>query len=442
MYCMKILFISPDIEEKPRGINFILKHLLDSASSNGDEVGILIGLPATNVFSESKILQDKILHLHLQHYLKEGRGSFRYFIKGGYRKRNLLKSIIAGQIFKPLHFKIKQEYLSSEQSIAHKLSYVVQSPYVYQFLTRNIPLIPKIQIRRLVKKFNIDLVVVASPSIIGKKDVKGAKLVHFIHDSMPFELLETPPDNNTPTRYAEQFYNAVTESDLILANSEDTKSKVLEIKKNAQVNVLYGAASNSNDKTKETSILETLNLKPQEYHIFISTIEKRKNISTLLDSYALGGDRITKKLVLVGGAGYGIEEIYEKYNSLTSYVQEKIIFTGYVSEGDKYTLLSNSYSFIFPSLYEGFGLPIIEAQQNGVPVITSKKGALKEAAGDAALFIDEPRDANEILSKICTIESDSNLRTNLIDRGTRNARKFTINKFQERLERALNNLRQ
>lgn len=438
---MRILFVSPDIEEKARGINMILKSLMRSAHDSGHEVGLLVGYPHGNTFDKDESIKTRIQHLHIQHYLREGRKSFRYILPGGYRKRNILKALMNFSIFRLEHFKIEQDRLSADAGFLKMVDFAVQSPFFYQFLVRNIDRMPRMLLKKICRRYKIDLVVVASPSTLRSKDCGKGKIAHFVHDVMPLELIETPPDNDTPNRYGKQIYVTASQSDLILVNSNDTKSKVLEINPDANCHVLYGTASSKKEEVVGSSILESRNLTPGKYLVFASTLEKRKNLNNLMEAFSLVADEIDMQLVIIGGPGYGFEDIYEHYEALPSDVRERIIFTGYVSEADKYALLNNASAFVFPSIYEGIGLVIFEAMQSGIPVLTSNKGALPEAGGDAVLYVENPYDPEEIAEKIKTIVSDKKLREKLVGNGFKQVKKFTPEKFSQRFNKALETIK-
>lgn len=434
---MKILFVSPDIEESARGINFILKSLISAAKEDGHEIGLLAGYPDAGGFAKSESIENRIEHLHLQNYMKNGRSSFKDMIPGGYRKRNLLKAALGLKIFRHKTYGVDQSFLADNSGVLKQIDFVVRSPFIYQFMTRNWKRITRWQIRKISRREKFDCVIIASPSIIRKKDVAGAKLVHFVHDTMPFELLETPQDNDTPARYAEQFYNSIHSSDLILANSLDTEKKVLEANKEAKTYVLFGAPSSKINTVAETSIVADKGLEPGSYLIFVSTVERRKNVEGLLEAYAKIHNQISMPLVLVGGPGYGFEDIHRKYMSLAREVRDDVRFMGYVSEEDKYTLLRNASAFVFPSFYEGFGLIIIEAFAAGLPVLTTNKGALPEAGDDAALYIENPYDTTEIGEKMLQITFDAKLRKTLVENSKKQVAKYSQEKFNARLHDAL-----
>jgi glycosyltransferase involved in cell wall biosynthesis len=113
-----------------------------------------------------------------------------------------------------------------------------------------------------------------------------------------------------------------------------------------------------------------------------------------------------------------ISEILSKYN-----LRGKVVFTNFIPDDELNVLLSNALAFVHPSLYEGFGMPVIEAMTAGVPVICSNAGSLPEVAGDAALFFD-PYNVDEIAAAMKRIVEDEGLRRELIQKGYKQAAKF------------------
>lgn len=439
---MKILFVTPEFEEKGRGIGFILKSMITAAKAGGHEVGILAGYPNAS-FKKSQLLDEKIEHLYLQHYIRDGRDSFKYILPGtgGLRSRRNLVKIMAGMSYlSPSYMEINQEYIVDGPGLLKNVDFCVKIPFCYQFMIHGKPSIPYAAIRKAIRKYDIDLVITASPMDLARKWVKPAKLVQFVHDVMPVELLETPPDNDTPRKFAHQLHSAAYNSDLILVNSQDTGKKVREVNPDANIEVVYGCASSTPAEVHESAILQHHGLKKGKFLLFISSLERRKNLETLFDAYSLAMSDINMPLVLVGAPGFGFEKIYEKYESLDKSVQKNILFTGYISESDKYTLLKHARAMVWPSVYEGIGLPIIEAFANDLPVLTSRRGAIPEAGGEAALYVENPYDVGEIVEKMKQIVHDEELRKKLAAHADAQVAKFTPAKFQKRFLRAISPL--
>lgn len=434
---MKILFVSTEFEEQARGITSIIKAMIIAAKEDGHEVGVLVGYPKSDQ-NESELLDKKVEHLYLQHYLATGK---KNLYPTNLRSKKTLLRIIAGRDYlQHKEIQVEHQLVKQASSLANKLDYVVKIPYAYHFINHGLGSVPKKVLKKAIKKYGIDLVITGAPMALEKSDVAPAKLVQFVHDTMPIDMLETPADNQTPQKFARQLYAASSGSDMVFTNSVDTANKVHEVNPNAHVEVLYGTASSKADQFKDTSFLTRKGLQKDNYLVFVSVVERRKNLATLFDAYMKAYPTIKMPLVIVGGKGYGYKDIVSHYNDLPDEIRNNIILAGFVSEADKYALLNNARAFVFPSLYEGIGLPIIEAYGSNLPVLTSNKGALPEAGGDAALYIDDPYDVDEVSEAIIRIVTDDDLRKKL--RGNMDAQvaKFTPEKFNKRFQDAIEKL--
>ncbi len=125
-----------------------------------------------------------------------------------------------------------------------------------------------------------------------------------------------------------------------------------------------------------------------DYIFFLGRLETRKNLSLLIDAFnLLRKENLKVTLVLAGKPGHGFDNIRTKIKSLPPAVQEKIILPGYLPDDEAALFLRHATAFVYPSLYEGFGLPILEAFASGVPVVASNTSSLPEVAGDAAVLL-------------------------------------------------------
>ncbi len=159
---------------------------------------------------------------------------------------------------------------------------------------------------------------------------------------------------------------------------------------------------------------------PERFVLFVGTLEPRKNLARLVEAFAhIRDGRVG--LVLAGGKGWLYDELFAKVKILG--LGEEVIFPGYVMK-DELPLWYNAATVMaYPSVYEGFGLPVLEAQACGVPVLTSNVSSLPEAAGDAALMVD-PYDVEKLAAGLNRLLTDEPLRYELRERGLAHAEKF------------------
>ncbi|MDI3339562.1 MAG: glycosyltransferase family 1 protein [Sphaerobacter sp.] len=161
---------------------------------------------------------------------------------------------------------------------------------------------------------------------------------------------------------------------------------------------------------------------PDEFLLFVGTLQPRKNLTGLLRAYAAVRDRVAAPLVVAGGKGWMYEPIFAEVRALG--IEGRVIFAGYADAAELPLWYSAATAFVYPSLYEGFGLPVLEAMACGTPVITSDTSSLPEVAGDAALLVD-PRDVDALAAGIERIMGDAPLRATLRARGLARARAFS-----------------
>ena len=144
------------------------------------------------------------------------------------------------------------------------------------------------------------------------------------------------------------------------------------------------------------------------YALFVGTIQPRKNVVRLAQAYArLAQGGVPWDLVLAGAPGWLSDPLLAELEELS--LGDRLHRLGYVPDGDLPALLRGALFFVFPSLFEGFGLPVLEAQSYGVPVVTSNNSALPEVAGDAALLVD-PTDVDAIADAMLRVSQDEALR--------------------------------
>lgn len=171
------------------------------------------------------------------------------------------------------------------------------------------------------------------------------------------------------------------------------------------------------------SDIEAVRLKyglPERYFLFLSTLQPRKNIARLVQAYTrwrAAHPQDLAALVLAGAQGW-------LYDPAWTAGVDGVILPGYVDDDDKGALYAGAVALVFPSLYEGFGFPVLEAMHSGTPVICSSTSSLPELVGDAALLVD-PLDVGAIADGMSVISSDNALRGLLRSKGYAQARKFS-----------------
>lgn len=169
-----------------------------------------------------------------------------------------------------------------------------------------------------------------------------------------------------------------------------------------------------------------------DYFLYLGTIEPRKNLERLINAYHIFAQRIKNppKLVLAGGKGWLYDSIFQRVKDLN--LSEQVIFTKYVPSEDMNPLMCGALAFVFPSIYEGFGMPPLEAMACGVPVLSSDSASLPEVTGDCAVICDAYSEES-IADGLHRLYSDENLRKDLSRRGLDRAGNFTWDKSAEML---------
>jgi glycosyltransferase involved in cell wall biosynthesis len=165
-----------------------------------------------------------------------------------------------------------------------------------------------------------------------------------------------------------------------------------------------------------------------DYLLYLGTLHPRKNLVRLVEAFhrALGSLRDDQlKLVIAGRRGWLYDDIFAAVRRLG--LAGRVLFPGYVADEAKPALLSGALAYVFPSLYEGFGLPVLEAMACGVPVLTGNRSSLPEVAGQAALLVD-PRRTDEIAAGLVELVTNDALRAQLIEQGFVQIQKFSWKK--------------
>ena len=218
---------------------------------------------------------------------------------------------------------------------------------------------------------------------------------------------------------------SIRRADRIIAVSENTKKDIVKLFKidPDKVTVVYNGVSGEFKKVEDKAVLDKVRNKyglPNHYILFVGTIEPRKNIINLIKAFKKSA--ADHHLVIAGKAGWMSDALIKEIKS-----HDKVQWVENVETKDLPALYSMASLFTYPSMYEGFGLPILEAMACGAPVITSNISSMPEVAGDAAVLID-PNNADELAQAIKDILKNEVLRKSLTSRGYEQAKRFSWDK--------------
>lgn len=196
----------------------------------------------------------------------------------------------------------------------------------------------------------------------------------------------------------------------------------------AKIDVVYPGTDPDlrrvDDETKIAGALTRHGIRPP-YLLYLGTLQPRKNLIRLVEAFAASGlyDQ-GYSLVLAGKQGWLAASLLDAIGSLPSAVRNCVLLPGYIDEIEKSLLLSGATALVFPSLYEGFGFPVLEAQACGAPVICANTSSLPEVAGQGAILVD-PLDTTALAEVMRRVAGDSDLQHNLITTGYANLARFS-----------------
>ena len=209
----------------------------------------------------------------------------------------------------------------------------------------------------------------------------------------------------------------------IIAISENTKNDLIEV---------YGIDAKKIEKvyngfTEIVNTKKTFKKRKKKYLLFLGRIEQRKNIERIVKAFEIlkASKVYDGQLVLAGKAGHGFQKIKKTIDEIE--FSKDVIMKGYVNDEERCSLIKNADIFLFPSLSEGFGLPILEAQSVKTPVITSDKGPMDEVAGDKNLLVN-PYEVESIVKVSKDILNNSQKSKKIVENGLKNIERFSWEK--------------
>lgn len=213
----------------------------------------------------------------------------------------------------------------------------------------------------------------------------------------------------------------------ILAVSEHTKREVVGLLGIPPERVIVTPnAARSHFRPPAPAAIEQLRTRhglPERFVLYVGTLEPRKNLTTLLEAFALVSRSVPDVPLLIGGGkGWMYEPIFARLEQLN--LRDRVKFAGYLPEEELPLWYAAATVFVFPSIYEGFGMPPLEAMACGTPVITSNTSSLPEVVGDAGLMV-SPTDPVALAEAIRRVLVDADLRAELRQRGLARARRFS-----------------
>jgi glycosyltransferase involved in cell wall biosynthesis len=267
-------------------------------------------------------------------------------------------------------------------------------------------------------------------SEVSEFEATGARLVATVHDLSPILLPKTHTLPNRE-RFEKRMRYVQRYVDSIIAVSEHTKSDLIDVMDipEERVHVVYNAAGPVYtmflDRKRVDQVLRKHSLPDTGYILYVGTLEPRKNLVRLVEAYAVALDRSDSSLpplVLAGGKGWFYEGILQSVDRLG--LQGRVIFTGFVDDEDLPAMFHGAVFFVYPSLYEGFGMPVLEAMACGVPVITSDVSSLPEVVGDAGVLVD-PTDTHAIADALIAMNGDAGGRARFRAAGLDRAAQFS-----------------
>jgi len=273
---------------------------------------------------------------------------------------------------------------------------------------------------------------------------KGCKYITTVHD-ITFVKYPQAFTFGTILYYKLLFPRSLRLADVIITDSVSTKDDIIEkYKINCEkIKVVYlGISKNFLEKQKREK-KEAIKKKyalPDKYFLFTGVLSPRKNVEKLIDAFA---DLIKEegyrdyKLLIVGRKGWLYGAIFKKVEDL--HIKDDVLFIEHIPEEELPVFYQLAQIYLFPSLYEGFGLPILEAMASGCPVITSNVSSMPEVAGDAAILIN-PLDKKELLAAIKQVMENKMLQKQMREKGHIQVQKFSWQKAAEETKAVYENL--
>lgn len=407
------------------------RNLVSTARSLGYEVGLLYG----SAVGKSKIaLLDEIAFVEnrmggrLESHWKRSSDGVRSYLSG-WKAHQVRELDLSGTVILPLRQRVNADHIWNIRNLYH----------------RAIGLYRAMGVRTKVNVDGVDLAHWTYPLPI---EARNALNVYTLHDLVPLRLPYTTADHKRS--YYKLCNNIAQRADHILTVSEASKRDIIDIlgvpeervtNTYQSVNIATLVAG-MNELAIDRMVRGLLNVEMQGYFLFFGAIEPKKNVARIVEAYL--ACNISAPLVIVGSPGWGGEKEASLLDSLRALDSQqrgdsrrRIIWLEHLPRETLAILIAGARATIFPSLYEGFGLPVAESMNLGTPVITSTTSSLPEVAGDAAIFVD-PYNVRSITEAILMLDSDDDMRKELSVLGRKQAEKFSVDAYRVRLDNFYN----
>lgn len=271
--------------------------------------------------------------------------------------------------------------------------------------------------------------------------VSNAVNVYTIHDLVPLNLPQTTLDDKG--YYYRMIKDICCSEDYIVTVSEYSKRSIISFFPDVKERIYnsyqtvddFFAHNVGGDFSSENEVKKLFNIEKNSYFLFFGSLEPKKNIGRIIEAFLLSSSE--RKLVIVGAMGWKNEnELRFLKHGID---MKRIIYIDYLPSHLLVAILRSARALLFPSIAEGFGLPVLEAFLCGTPVLSSHEGGLTEVANDAALIVDA-YDINSIARGIDLLDSDTNLCSILKEKGYRQAEFFSSSEYSGRIKSIYNDI--
>ena len=441
----KVLFAGTEFEqEHQRGIYFYTKSLISAVKSNEFETGILTqanacpsSIALTQAYQSLLFPQDA--------YPRDVKRLIKRYLK--YTFLNHRTDTLTPNS--------SRMFTEESQWFLKEIDFFANIPGIYAIshLAKRLPQkYSNLQVN-LKNLDQNDLIFTTSPFNI---ESKKQKIIQTVHDLIPLNVM-------TNRENPQVFYKglkACANADKILTVSDFSQQQFLEFfpQTKDRIQTVYQPIPTDDHSLYLSSlpkiqeaVLRKYKLKPKQYMYYVGAIEARKNIHRLIQAYELATNKDPDMPLVLSG---GIDHHYANQSKISKYFAEpkydrngqplpkkhNIIKTDYVTEVEKLCLIRNARAFLFPTLNEGFGIPALEAQTLGAPVLTTNNSSLPEVVGNTALMVEDPFNIEEMSVQIERLWNDDALCERLSKEGLINAERFSKENFKKNIGQFLQDI--